>query len=87
MKYQIRKAVVIGAGTMGAGIAAHLANIGVHVTLLDIIPGELTTDEEKNGLSLKRKSTKDLVSMLRFLMQMELELRILKNGRTDCALL
>lgn len=32
----IEKATVIGAGTMGAGIAAHLANAGVSVTLLDI---------------------------------------------------
>ncbi|MDP1716039.1 MAG: 3-hydroxyacyl-CoA dehydrogenase/enoyl-CoA hydratase family protein [Anaerolineales bacterium] len=36
MKYHIHKAVVIGSGTMGAAIAAHLANIGVPVTLLDI---------------------------------------------------
>ena len=38
MTYQINKAVVIGAGTMGAAIAAHLANTGVRVTLLDIVP-------------------------------------------------
>lgn len=38
MPYQIHKAVVIGAGTMGASIAAHLANVGVPVTLLDIVP-------------------------------------------------
>ncbi len=37
MKYQINKAVVIGSGTMGAAIAAHLANVGVPVTLLDIV--------------------------------------------------
>lgn len=37
-KYQIHKAVVIGAGTMGAALAAHLANAGVPVTLLDIVP-------------------------------------------------
>jgi 3-hydroxyacyl-CoA dehydrogenase len=40
MKYHIHKAVVIGSGTMGAAIAAHLANIGVPVTLLDIIPND-----------------------------------------------
>src|SRR5215510_5951894 len=40
MKYQIHKAVVIGAGTMGAAIAAHLANSGVPVTLLDIAAKE-----------------------------------------------
>lgn len=32
----IEKATVIGAGTMGSGIAAHLANAGVSVTLLDM---------------------------------------------------
>jgi 3-hydroxyacyl-CoA dehydrogenase len=36
MKYNIHRAVVIGSGTMGAAIAAHLANIGIPVTLLDI---------------------------------------------------
>ncbi len=34
----IRKAAVIGAGTMGAAIAAHFANAGVPVLLLDIVP-------------------------------------------------
>lgn len=32
----IAKATVIGAGTMGSGIAAHLANAGISVTLLDM---------------------------------------------------
>ncbi len=40
MTYQIHKAVVIGSGTMGAAIAAHLANAGVPVTLLDIVPND-----------------------------------------------
>ena len=34
----IRKVCVIGAGTMGAGIAAQVANAGVPVLLLDILP-------------------------------------------------
>jgi 3-hydroxyacyl-CoA dehydrogenase len=34
----IRKAAVIGAGVMGAGIAAQFANVGVPVLLLDIVP-------------------------------------------------
>ena len=38
MKYHVHKAVVVGAGTMGAAIAAHLANAGIPVTLLDIVP-------------------------------------------------
>ena len=38
MMYQIRNAVVIGSGTMGAAIAAHIANAGIPVRLLDIVP-------------------------------------------------
>jgi 3-hydroxyacyl-CoA dehydrogenase len=38
MSGQIRKVCVIGAGTMGAGIAAQVANAGVPVLLLDIVP-------------------------------------------------
>jgi 3-hydroxyacyl-CoA dehydrogenase len=34
----IRSAAVLGAGVMGAGIAAHLANAGVRTLLLDIVP-------------------------------------------------
>ena len=52
MKYKIHNAVVIGAGTMGAAIAAHLANAGIPVTLLDIVPRKLTPDEEARGLTL-----------------------------------
>ncbi len=36
----IKKVCVIGAGTMGAGIAAQIANAGVPVLLLDIVPKE-----------------------------------------------
>jgi len=35
---QINKVAVIGAGVMGAGIAAQVANAGVPVVLLDIVP-------------------------------------------------
>ncbi|MEJ2460990.1 MAG: 3-hydroxyacyl-CoA dehydrogenase/enoyl-CoA hydratase family protein [Candidatus Thiodiazotropha sp.] len=35
---KIQKVAVIGAGVMGAGIAAHMANAGVPVVLLDIVP-------------------------------------------------
>ncbi|MDH5748202.1 MAG: 3-hydroxyacyl-CoA dehydrogenase NAD-binding domain-containing protein [Rhodospirillales bacterium] len=34
----IEKVAVIGAGVMGAGIAAHVSNAGVSVVLLDIVP-------------------------------------------------
>jgi 3-hydroxyacyl-CoA dehydrogenase len=39
----IKKAAVIGAGVMGAGIAAHLANAGIEVELLDIVPKSAQT--------------------------------------------
>ncbi|ASS76328.1 3-hydroxyacyl-CoA dehydrogenase [Tumebacillus algifaecis] len=38
MERKIRKVAVIGSGVMGAGIAAHLANVGVPSLLLDIVP-------------------------------------------------
>jgi 3-hydroxyacyl-CoA dehydrogenase len=34
----VRRAAVLGAGTMGSRIAAHLANCGIPVRLLDIVP-------------------------------------------------
>jgi 3-hydroxyacyl-CoA dehydrogenase len=37
---EIKKVCVIGSGTMGAGIAAQVANAGVPVLLLDIVPRE-----------------------------------------------
>jgi 3-hydroxyacyl-CoA dehydrogenase len=45
MNQPIRKVAVLGAGVMGAGIAAHLANAGVTVVLLDIVPPNLTDAE------------------------------------------
>jgi len=37
---------------MGGGIAAHVANAGIPVYLLDIAPRELTVEEERRGLKL-----------------------------------
>ncbi|HNH82340.1 MAG TPA: 3-hydroxyacyl-CoA dehydrogenase NAD-binding domain-containing protein, partial [Acidobacteriota bacterium] len=42
MNRKLEKAAVLGAGVMGAQIAAHLANAGVSVTLLDIVPPSLS---------------------------------------------
>lgn len=41
MKRKIRKVAVLGAGVMGAGISAHLANAGIPSILLDIVPPNL----------------------------------------------
>jgi hypothetical protein len=51
MGTEIRRAAVLGAGVMGSGIAAHLANAGIPVLLLDIVPPKLTEDDEKKGLT------------------------------------
>lgn len=48
----IRKVAVLGAGTMGARIAAHLANASIPSVLLDIVPAELTPEEQGKGLTL-----------------------------------
>ena len=47
MKYHIQKAVVIGAGTMGASLASHFANAHIPVTLLDIVPKDAPADDKK----------------------------------------
>ena len=40
MTHRIRRVAVLGAGTMGAAIAAHCANAGLEVDLLDIAPDD-----------------------------------------------
>ena len=52
MERKIKKVAVLGAGVMGAAIAAHFANVGVPSILLDIVPNKLTPEEEKKGLTL-----------------------------------
>ena len=56
---QIRSAAVLGAGVMGAAIAAHLANAGVPVLLLDLPPRELLPDEQRAGLSLEHRDVRN----------------------------
>jgi 3-hydroxyacyl-CoA dehydrogenase len=56
---RIGKAAVLGAGTMGAAIAAHLANAGIPTYLLDIAPGALTPEEEAKGLALDSPKVKN----------------------------
>jgi 3-hydroxyacyl-CoA dehydrogenase len=49
---EIRKVAVLGAGTMGARIAAHFANASIPSVLLDIVPPELTKEEQAKGVTL-----------------------------------
>ena len=59
MVKRIQKAAVLGSGVMGSGIAAHLANVGIPTLLLDIIPRELTKEEEARGLTLEHKEVRN----------------------------
>ena len=51
MTYDIKKVGVLGAGVMGATIAAHFTNAGIECYLLDIVPFELTEADKKKGLT------------------------------------
>ena len=57
MPPEIRRAAVLGAGTMGSGIAAHLANAGVPVLLLDIVPAGATERSALAQGALQRMRT------------------------------
>src|SRR5690606_39136033 len=57
----IRKVAVLGSGVMGSRIACHFANIGVAVLLLDIVPRELTPQEEAKSLTLESKSVRNRI--------------------------
>src|SRR5881296_736628 len=58
----VRRAAVLGAGTMGAQIAAHLANAGIPTLLLDIVPRELTADEQAKGLTAESKEVRNRIA-------------------------
>src|SRR5664279_3736471 len=59
---RIEKAAVLGAGTMGAQIAAHLANAGVPTLLLDIVPRALTAEQQAKGLTLEARDVRNAIA-------------------------
>src|SRR5581483_1075287 len=64
MKRTINKVAVLGSGVMGAAIAAHFANAGVPVLLLDIAPKELTEEEKAKGLTLESKAVRNRIATI-----------------------
>lgn len=62
MNRHIKHVTVLGSGIMGSGIAAHFANIGVEVFLLDIVPFELTEAETKKGLTKEDKAVRNRIA-------------------------
>jgi len=59
---QINKVAVLGAGVMGATIAAHLANAGIQVLLLDIVPREPDEAEKGAGLGLDSPKVRNRIA-------------------------
>lgn len=64
MPREIRKVAVLGAGVMGATIAAHLANVGIPCYLLDIVPREPTEDEKKRGLTIESPQVRNRIAAM-----------------------
>ncbi|BCW93916.1 MAG: putative 3-hydroxyacyl-CoA dehydrogenase [Thermoanaerobaculum sp.] len=62
MHKPIRKVAVLGAGVMGSGIAAHLANAGVPSLLLDIVP-KYTPEDEKAGLKPEDRAFRNKLAL------------------------
>jgi 3-hydroxyacyl-CoA dehydrogenase len=60
---QINKVAVLGAGVMGSTIAAHLANAGIQVLLLDLVPKEPNEVEKKAGLTLNDPTVRNRTAM------------------------
>ncbi|MBB6326490.1 3-hydroxyacyl-CoA dehydrogenase [Algoriphagus iocasae] len=61
MKRAIKNVAILGSGVMGSRIACHFANIGVQVLLLDIVPFELTEEEQKKGLTKEHPAVRNRI--------------------------
>jgi 3-hydroxyacyl-CoA dehydrogenase len=62
MGIHIQTAGVIGAGTMGSAIAAQLANSGIHVLLLDIVPSDYTDAHREAGLDQSSRAFRSMIA-------------------------
>ena len=65
MSNRIRKVAVLGAGVMGSGIAAHLANAGVPVVLLDIVPPKAEPGEDTSSKAFRSKFAAGSIQLLK----------------------
>ncbi|MGZ8785236.1 MAG: 3-hydroxyacyl-CoA dehydrogenase/enoyl-CoA hydratase family protein [Acidimicrobiia bacterium] len=63
MGIPIKRVAILGAGVMGQGIAAHLANAGIPSYLFDMAPGELSANEQEKGLSLDDRAVRNRLAM------------------------
>jgi len=65
MTMRIRKVAVLGAGVMGSGIAAHLANSGVRALLLDIVPPKAAPGEDTASKAFRNKFAQGALANMR----------------------
>jgi len=63
----VRRAAVLGAGTMGSRIAAHLANAGIPTLLLDLPPKEKTAERALDALAKSKPAAFFEASLGRFI--------------------
>ncbi len=63
MVNKIRKVAVLGAGTMGASIAAHLANVGIPCYLFDIVLPEVSEEEKLKGVKKEDRVFRDKLAV------------------------
>ena len=62
MTKPIRRVGVVGSGVMGSGIAAHMANAGLEVILLDIVPRNLPDDQKNDHAARSSIAAKSLAA-------------------------
>lgn len=61
MRKRIQRVAVLGAGVMGSRIACHLANAGLQVWLLDMVPPALNEKEKQQGLTTENPSFRNRI--------------------------
>ena len=74
----IKNVTVIGAGLMGAGIAAHLTNAGTSVTLLDI-----PDDKSQNRNNLADQAVSKLIKIKPAAFTLSKNAKLIKTGNID----
>ena len=78
----IKNAMVIGAGVMGAQIAGHLANCGLEVLLIDIVPPDEAV-RKKDRSAFANNGKKNLLKLKPAPMMMPEFLDKIQTGNID----
>ena len=78
---EIKHIFVVGAGTMGNGIAQVAATSGYHVTLMDVVPEQLERAKANIAKSVEKLLSKQAISEA----QRDAALQIVTTGRVDGA--